>query len=102
METANDLLSIVLVIDRASGGPAARRVAQSSTKASSSAAGTTRLTTPNPLASSAEMMSAKKDSSLARCSPISRGSNHDDPKSTDRPRREKIWENRAVSDATTR
>ena len=43
----------------------------------------------------ASRMSAKKASSLARWSPMSRGSSHDAPKSTDRPRLEKICENRA-------
>ena len=47
-------------------------------------------------------MSAKKANSLARWRPISRGSSHEAPKSMDRPRFEKIWEKRAVSEATTR
>src|SRR5438309_11514207 len=47
--------SWALIIDRASGGPAAKREAHSSTTLSNSAAGTTRLTNPNSSASDAEM-----------------------------------------------
>ena len=102
MVTDMALLSSVLVIDKAKGGPAARRCAQPSTNASSSRSATTRLRMPSSLASSADRMSAKYASSFARCRPISRGSSHDDPPSTDRPRREKISEKRALSDATVR
>ena len=93
----NDAFRSFFVIDSASGGPAARRPAQSSTKASISAAGTTRLTMPNRSASAAEMMSAKNASSLALCSPTRRGSTHEPPKSMLRPRRAKISLKRASS-----
>ena len=86
--------------DRAALRPGA--LAQSSTKASSSPAGTTRFTSPRASASLAEMMSANSASSLARCSPTSRGSSHEPPKSIDRPRRAKISEKRASSEATMR
>ena len=59
----------------ASGGPDARRRAQSSTNASISPTGTTRLTMPMRSASVAEMMSPKNASSFALCRPMRRGSN---------------------------
>ena len=98
----NEFESRRLVMPRAIGGPAARRLAQSATKASSSPAGTTRLTSPISAASFAEMMSAKSASSLARCMPTRRGRSHEPPKSMVSPRRAKISEKRACSEATMR
>ena len=48
------------------------------------------------------MISARNASSLARCSPTSRGNNHEPPKSMARPRLAKISVKRARSDATIR
>ena len=44
-------------------------------------------------------MSASSASSFARCIPISRGSSHDPPTSSERPRRAKISERRTVGEA---
>ena len=79
IDTAMELFSIDLVMDRARVGPSANRPAQSATNASSSSSATTRLTRPNDSASAALRMSAKKASSLARCRPMSRGRSQDDP-----------------------
>src|SRR6266700_182323 len=102
MDAPRPVFSIVFVIDSATGGPAARRVAQSATNASSSSAGTTRLTMPKRSASAASTTSAKNASSLALCRPMSRGNSHEPPQSSDSPRWAKISEKRAASDATIR
>ncbi|OGL20020.1 MAG: hypothetical protein A3K12_13100 [Candidatus Rokubacteria bacterium RIFCSPLOWO2_12_FULL_71_19] len=100
--TEKALVSSRLVSPSAMGGPAASRSAQPLTKASSSAAGTTRFTRPISAACLAEITSAKKANSFARCMPMSRGRSQVPPTSTLRPRREKISEKRAVSAATIR
>ena len=94
--------SSCLLSERATGGPAASRCAQSSTKASSSSCGTTRLTRPMRSASAASSISASKTSSFALCSPSRRGRTQEPPKSMLSPRRAKISEKRARSDATIR
>ena len=77
-------------------------VASSLTVASSRSCGTTRFTRPMRSASAASITSARSTSSLARCMPTRRGSSHDPPKSTTRPRLAKISLNRARSEATIR
>ena len=62
-------------------------------------AATIRFTSPMRSASVASITSASSTSSLARCMPTRRGNIHEPPKSTTRPRLEKISLNRARSDA---
>ena len=102
MVTFIELLSMRLLCAIAIGGEATRRAAQPATNASRSASGSTRLTRPSSFASAASTMSPKNASSLAMCRPTRRGNTHEPPKSSERPRREKISEKRAVSDATTK
>ena len=97
--TDDDWFSIRFEFATWIGGSAASRAARSATTPANSASGTTRFTSPMRSASAASMMSARNTSSLARCNPTRRGSSHDPPKSTLRPRLEKISEKRARSEA---
>ena len=95
IDTEKDWLSSRFEIDSWTGGRAASRARAPSRSLARSSAGTTRFTRPMRSASAASMMSAKNTSSFALCRPTSRGSNHEPPKSTLRPRFEKISEKRA-------